>query len=184
VGLEHSLAASWIVLAEFAGEASECNHDAEWFEKDLAGSRPEVSSGEQALASIDPVRDVFVSDSQSQPHPVRIRIATLPTKLDACLRPLIKSGAGVTVDPGLGLVHAEKLTQEGPTAVAEFVEVARTAAAECAGSLLLESLPSASKRGLDVFGEDPGPAFALMQSLKKEFDPLGLLNPSRVRGGG
>ena len=181
VGLEHSLAASWILLLEFAGEASECKHDAEWFEGELAGSRPELSSGEEARAAIDAVRDILVCASPSET--VRIRISTLPTKLEACLRPLIKSGAGITVDPGLGLVHAEKPVDAGPDDLSEFIEIARSAADACSGNLLLESLPSAMKRGRDVFGDDPGPAFAVMQVLKKEFDPLGLLNPGRFLGG-
>lgn len=190
VGLEHSLAASWIALAEFAGEAAECSHDAEWFENELGGGRPEASSGDEALASIDRVRDSLVA--KSQPERVRVRIATLPTKLETCLRPLIKSGAGITVDPGLGLVHAEKVVDgvdgvkvvDGDSSqVKDFIDLARSVTAACSGSLLLESLPSSAKRDLDVFGEEPGKAFAVMQSLKKEFDPLGLLNPGRFLGG-
>ncbi len=181
VGLGHSLAASWTLLVEFAGEASECSHDADWFEGEFSGARPEVSSGERALAAIDATRDVLTAEPPAES--ARVRIATLPTKLEACLRPLVKTGAGIMLDPGLGLVHAEKLLGSDSTRVNEFIDVARSAAAACSGSLLLQSLPSAAKRGLDVFGDKPGPEFALMQRLKKEFDPHSLLNPGRFLGG-
>ncbi|MBW1885370.1 MAG: FAD-binding oxidoreductase [Deltaproteobacteria bacterium] len=181
LGLGHSLAASWILLVEFAGEASECSHDAEWFEGEFSGTRPEGSSGEEAVAAIDAARDVLAAEPPAES--ARIRIATLPTKLEACLRPLIKTGAGIMVDPGLGLVHAEKPVRTGSAQLNEFIAVARSAAGACSGSLLLQSLPSTAKRGLDVFGEDPGPEFGVMQRLKKEFDPHGLLNPGRFLGG-
>jgi glycolate oxidase FAD binding subunit len=181
LGLGHSLAASWILLVEFAGEASECSHDAEWFEGEFSGTRPEGSSGEEALAAIDAARDVLATEPPAES--ARVRIATLPTKLEACLRPLVKTGAGIMVDPGLGLVHAEKPVRTGSAQLNEFIAVARSAAGACSGSLLLQSLPSTAKRGLDVFGEDPGPEFAVMQRLKKEFDPHSLLNPGRFLGG-
>lgn len=205
IGLEHSLAASWILLAEFAGDEAECKQDAEWLESELGGTRPEVFRGEEALALIDAVRESLATGLH--PEGIRVRIATLPKKLGACVRPLVKTGARMMVDPGLGLVYAEiaaEIAAEAPAEVAEddpgtgscgnaasldlapvneFIRIARAAAAACAGSLLLESLPSPAKRELDVFGEAHGPELSLMRRLKQEFDPQGLLNPQRFVGG-
>jgi hypothetical protein len=199
------LAASWILLAEFAGDEAECRQDAEWFESELGGTRPEVFRGEDALASIDAVREALAAGLHTAG--IRVRIATLPRKLEACVRPLVKTGARMMVDPGLGLVYAEiaaEIAAEAPAEAAEddagtgssgnaasldlarvfeFIRIARAAAAACAGSLLFESLPSPAKREFDVFGEALGPALAVMRRLKQEFDPQGLLNPHRFVGG-
>ena len=181
VGLEHSLAASWILLAEFAGEASECRHDAAWLETEMGANRPSVSSGDDALAMIDAVRDSLVAGPEVAG--VRVRIAALGTKLESCIRPLTKAGARITVDPGLGLVFAEQAAGSGPGEVSAFIEVARTAAQTASGTLVLESVPSEFKRGIDVFGDELGPELALMRKLKEEFDPKRLLNPGRFVGG-
>jgi glycolate oxidase FAD binding subunit len=56
--------------------------------------------------------------------------------------------------------------------------VARTAG----GAALLESAPLAVKNERDVFGGDPA-LLELTRSLKRRFDPHGVLNPGRFMGG-
>ncbi len=186
VQLDHTLSANWILLVEFAGEESECKKDAAWVERELGGGSPDCASGERALASIDAVREALAA--RSGRADCAVRIATLPTQLEACVRPLIQVGACMTVDPGMGLVYAEQAPST-PSAQVEdrdrvrgFMDVARAAAVACSGSLLIEALPSDAKRALDVFGEGLGSELALMRRLKDEFDPTRLLNPGRFAG--
>ena len=187
VGLQHSLAASWVLLVEFAGEESECNHDAKWFEKECHATSPESASGDPALEWIDRVRDELSTTPRDSG--VRVRIATLPTKLGACVRPLAKAGALTTVDPGLGLVFADfaspnaQALGEGANQLKQIVEVARSAAEASDGALVFESLPTQAKRGFDVFGETASPQLEIMRRLKHEYDPDRLLNPGRFVGG-
>ena len=180
VGLEHSLAASFLLLVEFAGEESECQHDASWLESEVGATKPTPSSGEEALAMIDAVRDSLVAGPEVAS--VRVRIAALGTNLAACMRPLIKASARMIVDPGLGLVHAELVAGSEAKAVDSFIEVARSAAKAASGTLVLESIPSELKHKFDVFGDGLGPELALMRRLKEEFDPKRLLNPGRFVG--
>ena len=180
VGLEHSLAASFLLLVEFAGEESECRHDASWLESEMGATRPSQSSGEEALAMFDAVRESLVVGPEVAS--VRVRIAALGTKLAACMRPLIKASARMTVDPGLGLMHAELSAESSAAAIDAFIEVARAAAEAASGTLVFESVPSELKHRFDVFGDGLGPELALMRRLKEEFDPKRLLNPGRFVG--
>jgi glycolate dehydrogenase FAD-binding subunit len=50
------------------------------------------------------------------------------------------------------------------------------------GSLVIENLPLALKRDLDVWGPVPADALVLMRRIKQEFDPRGILNPGRFVG--
>jgi glycolate oxidase FAD binding subunit len=89
----------------------------------------------------------------------------------------------MTVDPGLGLVHAEQVAGSDPEQVNAFIDVARAAAQAASGALVFESIPSELKRNLDVFGDGLGGELAVMRRLKQEFDPKRLLNPGRFVGG-
>jgi glycolate oxidase FAD binding subunit len=53
---------------------------------------------------------------------------------------------------------------------------------ELGGYLVVEACPPELKRRLDVWGP-PGPDFRLMERIKREFDPDGILNPGRYVGG-
>lgn len=57
----------------------------------------------------------------------------------------------------------------------------RRAAEAAEGALVVENWP-ANLAGLDVWGRPGGP-LALMQSIKKQYDPNGTLNPGRYVGG-
>jgi len=173
IGLEHSLAASWVLAVEFAGEPSECAHDAAWVESDLAGARPTEHEGVSALATFDRLRDRFISPLDVEI--ARIRIATLPTRLERSVHGLMKTGARIHVDPGLGLVHAESRDHES------LLAAAREAARACHGVLLIEAMPMQAGSALDVFGE-VGPDLAVMRQLKDQFDPDCRINPGRFMG--
>ncbi len=50
------------------------------------------------------------------------------------------------------------------------------------GHVVFDAIPDAARSLVDAWGPPP-PSFALMQALKKNFDPLGLCNPGRFVGG-
>jgi glycolate oxidase FAD binding subunit len=82
-----------------------------------------------------------------------------------------------------GVVRAAYATGAGaPEGVRDGVEALRREAEAAEGSLVVEAAPPALKRHLDAWGKT-GEAFAVMQRLKAEFDPRGLMNPGRFLGG-
>lgn len=97
-----------------------------------------------------------------------VRLGVLPSKLPALLGEL--PADTVEAYPTVGLCRA--------TAA---IEVARGLAAKFGGTCVVERCPAEVKREIDVFGERPS-SFALMRSLKQQFDPNGVLSPGRYVG--
>ncbi|MBI4220494.1 MAG: FAD-binding oxidoreductase, partial [Chloroflexi bacterium] len=58
----------------------------------------------------------------------------------------------------------------------------RKASARFEVQTVVERCPATLKREIDVWG-DIGPSIAIMQSMKTQFDPAGVLNPGRFAGG-
>jgi glycolate oxidase FAD binding subunit len=54
-------------------------------------------------------------------------------------------------------------------------------ARERRGHAVIFTAPSALKSGINVWGES-APTLSLMQEIKNQFDPHGLLNPGRFVG--
>jgi glycolate oxidase FAD binding subunit len=54
-------------------------------------------------------------------------------------------------------------------------------ARERRGHAVIFTAPSALKSGINVWGES-APTLSLMQAIKNQFDPHGLLNPGRFVG--
>ena len=72
--------------------------------------------------------------------------------------------------------------ERDPALVAKGVEDLRSWVVLNGGSLVILSAPPAIKTKVDVWGP-AGNALFLMQELKQQFDPQGLLNPGRFVGG-
>ena len=70
---------------------------------------------------------------------------------------------------------------EGIQRPLDLVTTLRRAVARLGGSLVVEACPPALKEKIDVWGE-PAADFPLMQRLKEQFDPQGILNPGRFLG--
>jgi glycolate oxidase FAD binding subunit len=66
--------------------------------------------------------------------------------------------------------------------VADYVETVRGVASELGGHLVVLEAPLPVKQRVDVWGP-VGKALRLMQGLKAQFDPKGILNPGRFVGG-
>lgn len=101
------------------------------------------------------------------------RLETLSKELAAELRLKAHAGSGV--------IRAYLSIQESASAAAQFsrrVEDLRTALKPARGTLIVESAPASFKAGMDVWGYDFKDK-ALMQQIRQQYDPRGILNPGR-----
>jgi glycolate oxidase FAD binding subunit len=174
-GLPHSLAASWVLLIELAGEDEECSQDIRWLDERVDLVEPQDEAGDPT----DRVRDLLSDPSTGEG--VRARLAVLPSALETVCTPLRAARARLLVHPGIGLVYCEFPQAEGREGVRESIATVRSAARTARGSALLEALPTWAKQDVDVF-DDCGNAMAVMRKIKTEFDPTGVLNPGRFAG--
>jgi glycolate oxidase FAD binding subunit len=164
-----------LLLVELAGDAPVVARDAERLGREL---RTEPASP-GALGRLREVQGGTPASSA-----VRVRVSALASKLAASLAPLARVGAELLVYPGQGLVYGRCALPDAPDAALTraTVEAAHQAARAGAGTWCIEAAPSWVKEGCDVFGP-AGPALELMRSLKRRFDPEGILNPGRFAGG-
>ena len=85
---------------------------------------------------------------------------------------------------GVGVVEAVLAGGEGAdaTKVSDVLIEWRTLVRAAGGQALVESAPLAIKERVPVW-DDLGPALRIMQRIKSQLDPSGLLNPGRFAGG-
>jgi glycolate oxidase FAD binding subunit len=91
--------------------------------------------------------------------------------------------AAFSAHAGVGSISG--VVAAGPDTVAPIVATLRdwrAAARGAGGHAVLESAPLAVKEALDPWDE-AGPAFRIMQRIKAQLDPNGILNPGRYVGG-
>jgi glycolate oxidase FAD binding subunit len=115
--------------------------------------------------------------------PLRIRVAGLPTRFPA-VAALIAGGTGLgelAWYATLGLGFAGGAVGD-VTAAISTVTCARAALVAEGGSLVVEAAPPELRAAVDPWGPPP-PSFAIMERLKRRFDPEGRLNPGRFVGG-
>jgi glycolate oxidase FAD binding subunit len=92
--------------------------------------------------------------------------------------------AALAAHAGVGVVEAV-LAGGRPAdaaAVAAVLTEWRRLVRAAGGQALVESAPLAVKERVPVW-DDPGPALRIMQRIKSQLDPAGLLNPGRFVGG-
>ena len=109
---------------------------------------------------------------------VVVRASVLPSDLRTVAEALAGAGADVSTLPGVGIAYG---TWPGEVAT----ETLRSLRATCEanhGALVIERAPVGTKRAVDVWGATRGGS-ELMQRLKQEMDPGGVLNPGRFAGG-
>ena len=92
--------------------------------------------------------------------------------------------AALAAHAGVGVVEAVLAGGRGgdATAVAGVLTEWRALVSAAGGQALVESAPLAVKERVPVW-DDPGPALRIMQRIKFQLDPAGLLNPGRFVGG-
>ncbi len=85
---------------------------------------------------------------------------------------------------GAGVVYCSLSPAAGSTlsndACVSVVTRLRQVAGEREGHVVVEQAPLAVKKQLDVWGPTGG--FPIMQAIKRQFDPDGILNPGRFVG--
>jgi glycolate oxidase FAD binding subunit len=89
--------------------------------------------------------------------------------------------AAVISEAGTGVLRFYYRADDGVDGEARLADVVgplRTFAAQAKGSLVVLQAPVAVKKQVGVWGP-PGKGFALMRSLKEQFDPGYILNPGR-----
>jgi len=112
--------------------------------------------------------------------PLRVRVAALPTRFPAVAARLVGLGE-LAWYATLGLGFAGGAVGD-VAATTTAVTVARAALVAEGGSLVVEAAPPGLRAAVDPWGPPP-PSFAIMERLKRRFDPEGRLNPGRFVGG-
>ncbi len=176
---------AWLLLAEFAGDASTSHDDALWMERQAGASfnRRDATAPPESELAISRLR--ALQGASVAPEGLRARIAVLPSAVERCCAPLSQAGAELLIYPGLGLVYA--IFELGPQPAEAALEAALAAVDGAVklgdGTWMLEDLPPWAKPGRDVFGSPGAAGVSLMRALKQRFDPHGVLNPGRFCGG-
>ena len=119
-----------------------------------------------------------------------IRISVLPSETQRLIDTISSAQfpglePAVVAHPGYGNVMAYWFPDESETsheADKSVVESAWAAAASAGGSAIIERCPAELKARVDVWGAVGGPR-AIMERLKEQYDPDGVLNPGRFVGG-
>jgi glycolate oxidase FAD binding subunit len=87
-----------------------------------------------------------------------------------------QAGHGVLHLAMRGIASAKQLAEA-------FLRPLRAELAGEGGSAVVERAPAELKAQIDVWGPVAPETFAIMERLKREFDPQGILNPGRFVGG-
>jgi glycolate oxidase FAD binding subunit len=108
--------------------------------------------------------------------PIIARSDTLPSRLPA----LLAEAAAGFPEAYIAALPWDGVCRIGLSDVGE-IEAVRQIAARYDAPCVVEICPDEAKREMDVFGKPP-PSFSLMQAIKREFDPNGVLSPGRFVG--
>jgi glycolate oxidase FAD binding subunit len=116
----------------------------------------------------------------------RARVSSLPSRLgavDTLLAPALAAleGAAFTWYPSMGLGWVAGAPADVP-ALCAALAAARRELVLAGGALVLEEAPAGVRASVEAWGPLPA-SFPLMERLKRNFDPGGLLNPGRFVGG-
>ena len=108
-----------------------------------------------------------------------IRAGAPPSELGAVLDALVADAPGGATEllgyPGVGLAYAR---WQPASDAADALAGVRAALARLGGYAVVESAPPPLRATLDLWGPPPG-TLRLMQALKRQWDPQGILNPGR-----
>jgi glycolate oxidase FAD binding subunit len=164
-----------LLVVELAGDAAAVAKDAER----LAQAAGALEAPEGLL---DRVRAVQAEPASEEG--LRLRVAHLPSRLEAAWRAAAAGGLQLLAYPGRGLLFASRALDAARRDAAEVeaaLEAGRRAARAGGGPLRLESAPLWAREGRDVFEPTPS-LLSVYRGLKERFDPHGVLNPGRFAG--
>jgi glycolate oxidase FAD binding subunit len=114
------------------------------------------------------------------------RASVLPADCAKALHAIVdacgsSAGTAAVATVSHGVIRGQILGGTG-AALAGCLGAAREAIARLGGFLVVLDAPEAARDRVEIWGSEPG-GFAVMQGLKKAFDPHGVLNPGRFVGG-
>ncbi|MAG33322.1 MAG: hypothetical protein CL908_20795 [Deltaproteobacteria bacterium] len=131
-----------------------------------------------SMDRIDSLRDArVVTPAGAAEDEVVLRARVLGSESEALVNAMLECGLAITVDAGLGVIHAR-----GEVAEPGVLRSIRERAIAGGGFAIFEVLPEPWRSEFDVFGPQNGTE-SLMVSLKERFDPAGILNPGRFVAG-
>lgn len=121
--------------------------------------------------------------SSAQLGPLTCEMWVLPTNVLAAIDAIDNQhpGAILDVSPIEGIIKASWRLDARANEEEDLAQRLRGVARRLGGSLMVTGCSPELKRRIDVFG-DPPPAFELMRRVKHQFDPNGILSPSRFVG--
>ena len=115
-----------------------------------------------------------------------LRVGSLPARLAsthaAILGALAGAPAAISGHAALGVWHVT-VSGTPPETVAGIVSRMRDSVADHEGYVVVTGGPADVRGRVDPWGPVPGPALALMRSIKQTFDPERRLNPGRFVDG-
>jgi glycolate oxidase FAD binding subunit len=171
----------WLLAVEFGGSQAAVDRQV----REAGTILNSLSSPADAAAFWQAVRDF--GRSPEEPWLV-LRAAVLPSHLAELVAATQQAGppGAMIARAGNGILNAywspDTVGAAEPEAWAETVDRVRTASQRLEGSTVVEDCPEGLKGAVDMWGPPP-PGFHVMQRLKRQFDPKGVLNPGRFVGG-
>jgi glycolate oxidase FAD binding subunit len=141
----------------------------------LAGSHAGVERSAKELQALAASMPVEAPPAARVDAPFLARVSVLPDRLSPFIARITAiEDVSLEAYPVLGTCRLS-------FAIPATIEAVQAIAREFSGSCVLERCPAEVKQRLDVFGDAP-PGVSLMRSIKREFDPNGVLSPGRMVG--
>jgi len=153
------------VFVELGGSEEGVAHDRSRLAHELSLEAVEVDA-------IDSLRDAR-TEAATGTDAVVVRARVLGSRCEVVRREFLDAGLRVSMDPGLGVIHARGQVSN----VAGLLAI-RTVSEQAGGFATFERIPDAWRSDVDVFGSLGG-SESLIEALKTKFDPAGILNPGR-----
>jgi glycolate oxidase FAD binding subunit len=167
---KEATASNWALLVRFAGGRAAVER---------ARSDFLAAAGESRVLSESEADSAWTNLVALQQAFEAVKGSVLPAKTSELATWFADQGANVAAYPSIGIVQCSS-SDRGLGA--SILKEGRSKAMAYGGSLVIERAPRELKREVEVWGEPKGD-FALMQRLKREFDPGRTLNRGRFLGG-
>jgi glycolate oxidase FAD binding subunit len=154
------------IVIELGGSREGVDHDCESIARSI-----EIES--LPLEEVDAMRD---ERAELGSDVIVLCANVLGSECERTTRLMLDAGLEVSVDIGIGKVHARGSLEDR-----EALLSLRRQVASQGGSTIFEKLPDPWRAEIDVF-DDQGDSASMAAILKSRFDPSGIFNPGRFAG--